>query len=159
MIGMTIGEDMIGSFLIGNEHNITLLRAIDVESLLLRPRPRARTIGMIFQHLHDVRVRWLDVGGGRQYLDETEPLELGDEESRDALEAALGASAAATASFLGDLLAESKRVKGFGGKIPDFIGYLIAHDAHHRGQILALLAREKKRVPDQITHGLWEWGK
>ena len=156
---MSVSEDLIAAFLRGNEHTITLLRAIDVESLLLRPRARARTIGKIFAHLHEVRVRWLEVGGGKSFIEDLEPLEAGDEESRDALEAALRVSAAATAAFLRERFAAEQRVKGFGATLPDFAAYLIAHDAHHRGQVLAILAREGKGVPAAVSHGLWEWGR
>jgi uncharacterized damage-inducible protein DinB len=97
-------------------------------------------------------------GPGTRHLDDTEPLEAGEEESRDALEAALAGSARATSAFLTEVLASGKRVKGFGGTVPDFVAYLVAHDAHHRGQILALLAREKKQVSDAVRYGLWEWG-
>jgi uncharacterized damage-inducible protein DinB len=155
---MPIEEELVAAFLKGNGHNIALLRAIDVESLLLRPRPRARTIGKVFAHLHEVRLRWLEAGGGARELAEIEPLAGGEEESRDALEAALGESAAAVARFLRGAIAAGGRVKGFRGTIPDFVAYLVAHDAHHRGQVLALLAREKKRIPEKVAFGLWEWG-
>jgi len=155
---MTIEADLIAAFLKGNGHNLALLRAIDVESLLLCPRPRARTIGKVFAHLHEVRLRWLEAGGGKRHLEEIEPLGEGEEESRDALEAALAASAAAIAAFLREVLAAGERVKGFRGTVPDFVAYLVAHDAHHRGQLLALLARERKKIPEKVAYGLWEWG-
>jgi len=154
---MSIEEELVSAFLKGNGHNLALLRAIDVESLLLRPRPRARSIGKVFAHLHDVRLRWLGAGGGARELEEIEPLADGEEESRDALEAALSASAAAVASFLRSELARGGRVKGFPGSLPDFVAYLVAHDAHHRGQVLALLAREKKKLPAEVAHALWQW--
>jgi len=38
------------------------------------------------------------------------------------------------------------------------VGYLIAHDSHHRGRI-AMLARQAGRpIPGQTGFGLWEWG-
>lgn len=154
---MPIEEELVAAFRKGNDHNLTLLRAIDVESLLLRPRPRARTIGKVFAHLHEVRLRWLGSGGGQRWIEEIEPLAEGEEESRDALEAALSASADAIAAFLRETLAAAGRVKGFRGSIPDFVAYLVAHDAHHRGQVLALLAREKRKVSEEIAYGLWEW--
>jgi hypothetical protein len=51
------------------------------------------------------------------------------------------------------------------GKVPSckpnvvtFIGFLIAHDSHHRGQI-AMLARQVGHPVDRKTfYGRWEWG-
>jgi uncharacterized damage-inducible protein DinB len=145
---MPIEEELVAAFLKGNGHNLALLR----------PRSRARTIGKVFAHLHETRLRWLAAAGRERHLAEIEPLAEGEEESRDALEAALSASAAAVAAYLRDTLAAGDRVKGFRGSVPDFVAYLVAHDAHHRGQLVALLEREKKKVPEKVSHGLWEWG-
>jgi hypothetical protein len=39
-----------------------------------------------------------------------------------------------------------------------FVGYLLAHDAHHRGQISMLARQVGHPVPPKVGFGLWEWG-
>ena len=61
------------------------------------------------------------------------------------------------------LLAESLehpdgKVKGFRPDVVGMVGYLISHDAHHRGQICALARQLGYSLPKQATFGMWEWG-
>jgi uncharacterized damage-inducible protein DinB len=50
------------------------------------------------------------------------------------------------------------RVKGFKPHPEAFLGYMIAHESHHRGQIILIL-KEHAHLPDKKTlYGLWEWG-
>ena len=153
---MTTDAALVGAFRRGNEHTLTLLGALDIEALLLRPRRDTRTVGETFAHLHEVRLRRLETVGGRDLLEDLEPLEDGDTESRDALAAALRESGDRVARFFERSLPSGAGARGF-ASLPDFFAYLIAHDAHHRGQILALLAREKVSVPDTVAYGLWKW--
>ena len=39
-----------------------------------------------------------------------------------------------------------------------FVGHLIAHDSHHRGQIAMLARQGGPALPTKIGFGLWEWG-
>jgi len=39
-----------------------------------------------------------------------------------------------------------------------FVGYLLAHDAHHRGQISMLARQVGHPVPPKVGFGLWELG-
>jgi uncharacterized damage-inducible protein DinB len=81
------------------------------------------------------------------------------EEATSAKEAlrALGESHDALASLLSVAL-ESGQVKGFKPGAASFFAYLVAHDAHHRGQIVSLACRLEHPIPRNAGFGLWEWG-
>lgn len=51
------------------------------------------------------------------------------------------------------------KVKGFKKGVLPLLGYFIAHESHHRGNMLLTLKQSGEKFPDAIKWGLWEWGK
>ena len=39
------------------------------------------------------------------------------------------------------------------------LAYFVAHEGHHRGQIVLLARQTGHRLPIEITGGLWQWSK
>jgi len=37
------------------------------------------------------------------------------------------------------------------------LAYFVAHEAHHRGQIVMLARQLDQRLPAAVTNGLWWW--
>jgi hypothetical protein len=50
------------------------------------------------------------------------------------------------------------KVKGFKPHATAFLGYLISHESHHRGQIALSLKQSGKPLDKKIAYGIWEWG-
>jgi uncharacterized damage-inducible protein DinB len=40
-----------------------------------------------------------------------------------------------------------------------FLSYFVAHEAHHRGQLVMLARQLGHRLPVDVTAGLWQWKK
>jgi uncharacterized damage-inducible protein DinB len=116
------------------------------------PEGKGRTIAQIAVHIHNVRLMWLQAVGVAKL-----PAKLDETASAGKTIQALGESHAALAAFLPGAL-ESGQVKGFKPDAASFLGYLIAHDAHHRGQIASLARRLGHPIPASVGFGMWEWG-
>jgi uncharacterized damage-inducible protein DinB len=67
-------------------------------------------------------------------------------------------SRAALSVVLRSALESDGRVKGFRPDAVGFFGYLIAHDAHHRGQICMLARQAGHPLSQKAMFGMWEWG-
>jgi hypothetical protein len=72
---------------------------------------------------------------------------------------ALAKSAKCCARLMAESLDHPEgKVKGFRPNVVGMFGYLLSHDAHHRGQICALARQLGHPLPKQATFGMWEWG-
>ena len=117
------------------------------------PAKKGRDIASIVAHMHNVRVMWLKATGG----------EIPEQLDRQKVTAAqarkgLAESRAAIHDVLKSALAADRRIKGFRPDAAGFVGYLIAHDAHHRGQITMLARQAGHPVSQKTMFGMWEWG-
>lgn len=139
-----------------NKDRITryMIQNLDEESWRAEPPGgKGRTIGAVVAHIHNVRGMWLKASGGEQ-VEKLEPKTATRDEALQALEE----SHRALHKVLAAALATDGRIKGFKPDVAGFIGYLVSHDAHHRGQI-AMLARQCGHPLSQKTmFGMWEWG-
>ena len=152
---MNITEGILQAFATNDKINACLIRGVPEPAWNLKPASgKGRSIAKIFAHMHNVRLMWL------ASLDKTAALPAkleGEEFSSDRVVAALEQSCSALMNRLAASIAGDGKIRGFKPDAVSFFAYLIAHDAHHRGQV-ALLARELGHpVPKNVLFGLWEW--
>ena len=156
MADPTLAEQLVDTWRISNRINLYLLGAIADEALGDVAPTKGRSVAKAFAHLHNVRLLWLDAAasdllGGLAKLDMDATLD------RAALRSALEASSAAIEALLARGL-EAGRIKGFKPHPAAFLGYLSAHEGHHRGQIMLALKANGHAVDKKVQFGMWEWG-
>ena len=61
-------------------------------------------------------------------------------------------------ALISTALKSDGRVRNFRPDVTGFIAYLIAHDAHHRGQVTMLARQLGHPLPQKAMFGMWEWG-
>ncbi len=116
---------------------------------------KGRSVYKQWAHVHNVRLMWLKAAGP-ELLAGLEKLE-GDTGNKEQLARALEASGRAIEKLLRQGLAAGK-IKGFKPHPVAFLGYLISHESHHRGQIGWTLKYAGHPLDKKTAFGLWEWG-
>lgn len=147
---------LIETWEINEKINELLLQAVKENQLTDRSAMKGRSVGEQFAHIHNVRLMWLKVASpslfeNQKKFEKEEPI------TKAALVYCLKESTTAMSSLLQQGFSTGK-IKGFKPHPEAFLGYLIAHEAHHRGQIILIL-KESGHLPDKkVLYGLWEWG-
>jgi len=117
------------------------------------PEGKGRTIAAMVAHMHNVRVMWLKAAKAKDIPEQLDRTTVSPGQAVRALEL----SRHALSQVLSQSLAGDGRVKGFRPDVAGFLGYLIAHDAHHRGQITMLARQLGHPLPQKAMFGMWEW--
>ncbi|HEX8814462.1 MAG TPA: DinB family protein [Terriglobales bacterium] len=118
------------------------------------PEGKGREIAAIAAHMHNVRVMWLKATKSADIPEQLDRHTVTVAQARKGLEQ----SRKALSGVLKSSLEANGQVKGFKPDVAGFVGYLIAHDAHHRGQICMLARQAGHPLPQKGMFGMWEWG-
>jgi uncharacterized damage-inducible protein DinB len=149
-------DQLVETWAIHNRINFYLLDAMPDEALGSALAPKHRTIFALFAHIHNVRLMWLKAAAP-ELLAGVEKLE-GTDGDKKTLKKALEASGRAIEDLLRTSITSGGKVKGFKPHVIAFLGYLISHESHHRGQIGWTLKNTGQPLPQRIAYGMWEWG-
>jgi uncharacterized damage-inducible protein DinB len=134
----------------------------------LHTRGEGRTIAAIFVHMHHCNRNW--IRRTAPHL-KCPPALDPDRATQKQTRAALKVSNAALVAMLKDALLTpdpaTRKIQKFsrGSWSQDWpagatmFGYMFAHDAHHRGQIIMLARDLGFRLPTHAAYGVWHWEK
>lgn len=128
------------------------------------PGLERKTVGMLAAHLHNVRSRWIKTLGVPLGVVRPPLVDL-RRVKRLALVTALRGSARAIEQLL-------QRGLDAGGCVPStpvytwrnlpldvghVMAYFVAHEAHHRGQLVMVARQLGAPLPGAVVNGLWDW--
>lgn len=152
---LQLPEALLNAFNTNNRVNQYLIDNLLPESWTAKPPDgKGRTIAAIVAHMHNVRVMWLKAAKAESIPEQLDRATVTPAQAVRALDS----SRKALSAVVGRALETDGRVKSFRPDVAGFLGYLISHDAHHRGQI-AMLARQLGHpLPQKAMFGMWEWG-
>jgi uncharacterized damage-inducible protein DinB len=151
-------------FAANDRMNQLLIEHLDPAAWKAKPPGRVRTIAAIFTHIHNVRTKWIRLTA--PHLKVPPQLNRSRCTPRQA-RAGLAHSAAGCMEMLSQALGGEGRVQMFrrdGWARPWPVGvemlcYMLAHEAHHRGQVCMLAHQLGFPLPIQVTSGIWNWEK
>jgi uncharacterized damage-inducible protein DinB len=151
----SLPQALLTSFDTNDRINLYMIENLPAQAWRAEPPAgKGRTIAAIVAHLHNVRVMWLKAAAkGSEIPEQLDRTRVTPVQAARALEQ----SREALSAVLQSALLSGGRVKGFRPDVAGFFGYLIAHDAHHRGQICMLARQIGHPLPQKAMFGMWEW--
>jgi uncharacterized damage-inducible protein DinB len=160
-----LGRAAVKIFAANERMNQILIRHLDPEAWRAKTAGNVRTVAAIFTHMHNVRTKWIRLTA--PHLKAPQQLNRMNCTQQQA-SAGLAESAARCEEMLAEALSESGgRIKsflrdGWARRLPagpEMLCYMVAHEAHHRGQVCMIAHQLGFKLPGKVTSELWNWEK
>lgn len=163
-LGTQLGQAGVRIFAANERMNQMLIEGLDPAAWNARPPGNARSIVAIFTHIHNVRTKWIRLTA--PHLKVPRQLQRAHCTPRQA-RSGMAESATSCQQMLTEALGSGGRIKKFvrDGWArpwpvgPEMLCYMLAHEAHHRGQVMLLAHQLGYPLPKPVMYGLWNWEK
>ena len=155
-------DGLISAWRTSNRVTMELVKNLPREFLDTRVPGATRTIRAICAHLHNARCTWIKTLGDEYGVKPPDHVD-----HRHATQAQIAAALKKSGKAMEALFAlerdgelpRSRRYvwRNLALDVDHVVTYFIAHDAHHRGQIVMLARATGHRLPQSAMAALWQW--
>jgi uncharacterized damage-inducible protein DinB len=160
-------EMLLAAWRTNNRVNVFLVERLPDElwGATVPGAPR-RTVRMIAGHIHNARCMWIRTLGKEHGIAVPRAVNRQKVEPKQLI-TALGHSSRGMISLLrlgfdrGGVIPDSKLYtwRNLPLDVGHVLTYFVAHEGHHRGQIVMLARQLGHRLPVEVTGGLWHFSK
>lgn len=149
---MNIKAYLVDSWNLNNQVTLYLLDHINSAWLPAKLNGSERSIGEQFLHINNIRSFWIGKVGEKIDL----KLDKKYAQDKSKLEDALRKSSQKMDGTLSHIF-EQENIKGYKPHAVGFFSQMIAHESHHRGQIMTTVTRNGLPMDKSVNFGLWNW--
>jgi uncharacterized damage-inducible protein DinB len=164
---LPLGDSILNAWSTNDRITIFLVEALPAAmwDAAIPGSPR-RTIRMVAGHIHNARCMWIKTLGQPHGI-AVPPAVDRHRVSRSQLIRALRRSGRGIASLLALGLERDGQIpptaayawRNLPLDVGHVLAYFVAHEGHHRGQIVLVARQLGHRLPANVRNGLWQWTK
>ena len=125
------------------------------------PGSPRKTVRNLAAHIHNTRCMWIKMIGAKHGVAVPKNVDVNKVRPAE-LVRALECSSKGIIDLIKLGVARGGNVpaaawQNFPTDVVHFLSYFVAHEAHHRGQLVMLARQLGHRLPADVTAGLWQW--
>ena len=152
-------EEILEAWRVNNRVNVRLIEAISDEGLLCTLSKRGgRNVTRQFAHLHNNRI-WHLQRRAKMLAEGAHLFETKDEPDRKTLVSMLDDSARRIEQLFLLATEGAEGVRTFKRGVVPYLAYFVAHESHHRGNILLTLKQSGHKIDKNTQYAIWDWDR